>query len=220
MKIISRTWEAPTRAGVVSKSVVFFLIVVFVCVSSCDFLNKWQTQIFPTNRMAKKILCFSLTIWVSCWMCSHFNIRISAFRCFFFVFHEKKRHLHFVWDMGSWAMCCPKSHGSLWGPEQKAELGHSLHLLPQREREREGEGRYRQNRWTRDKTNRKRESLNIAQPTAVTTPLFDHSLTARSLHLSLAATALCHPVTCSDHMHLLQTLMKSTVLQNRQIWAF
>lgn len=37
-------------------------------------------------------------------------------------------------------MCCPKSHGSLWGPEQKAELGHSLHLLPRREGEKERGG--------------------------------------------------------------------------------
>lgn len=139
MKNISRTWEALTRAALVSKSVVFFLIVVLEGEkerTSVWFLRQTTNSRFPTILF---LILYRKT-WVSCWTFFHFNIRISAFRCSFFVFPEKKRHLHFVWDMGSWAMCCPKSHGSLWGPEQKAELGHSLHLLPQREGEKERGG--------------------------------------------------------------------------------
>lgn len=136
------------RTDLVSKSL-FLLLLFFSCVrvvfedTFSWLFNKWQTPKLKYRSL--KLMYFSLATkntplsrvdW-GCWTCSHFNIKIWAFHCFFFVFHEKKRHLHFVWDMGSWAMCCPKSHGSHWGPEQKAELGHSLHLLPQRERGRE-----------------------------------------------------------------------------------
>lgn len=144
MKNISRTWDAQT-----------LWVKVFCCCCCCSYscvcargvwitfswlFNRWQTPELKYRSL--KLMYFSLATknppfnrvdW-GCWTCSHFNIKIWAFHCFFFVFHEKKRHLHFVWDMGSWAMCCPKSHGSHWGPEQKAELGHSLHLLPLRER--------------------------------------------------------------------------------------
>lgn len=145
-------------------------LCVWPCVCVCVCVGLWRLEQvansrFHTKTMAK-ILDFSFATerLHSVGLVVDVLILISEYQhsaAVFFVFQEKKRHLHFVWDMGSWAMCCPKSHGSLWGPEQKAELGHSLHLLPQRERERE-RGR-QNNRWRRQRETERQDQQEEGQ---------------------------------------------------------
>lgn len=62
--------------------------------------------------------------------------RICAFHSFLFFFNEKKGAciLYEIW--GAELCAVQKATGLSGDPEQKAELGHSLHLLSQREGER------------------------------------------------------------------------------------